>query len=50
PAQAAFTVNRALLVARELHLHRQTPPSPWRTTLLAALTHDQQHLRSRLHP
>ncbi|PSJ30485.1 aminoglycoside phosphotransferase [Streptosporangium nondiastaticum] len=38
--QAAFTVNRAMLLTRELRTHQELPTAPWQQARLAALTRD----------
>ncbi|MDK1474543.1 phosphotransferase [Streptomyces sp. 549] len=48
PVQAAFTLNRAVLLARELHSHLQLPSSTWRDERVMALRRDFDHLREQL--
>ncbi|MGK5543194.1 phosphotransferase family protein [Streptomyces sp. URMC 127] len=48
--QAAFTVNRAMLLTRELRTHQDLPTSPWQQTRLAALTRDWDALRTEWRP
>ncbi|MFF7727111.1 hypothetical protein [Streptomyces sp. NPDC008001] len=44
--QAAFTVNRAMLLTRELRTHRELPPAPFQQARLATLTRDWAALRA----
>lgn len=39
---AAFTLNRAMLLVRELRTHRAVPPSAWRDERVAAIDRDWQ--------
>ncbi|WP_424887122.1 aminoglycoside phosphotransferase family protein [Streptomyces sp. XH2] len=50
--QAAFSVNRAMLLTRELRSHQELPAAPWQQARLAALTRDWDALRAdwRLDP
>lgn len=49
PARAAFTLNRALLLVRELRNHRAVPPSTWRDERVEAIDRDWQDIRVLLH-
>ncbi|WP_051451951.1 aminoglycoside phosphotransferase family protein [Actinospica robiniae] len=46
--RAAFTVNRAMLLARELRTHRELPEAPWQKDRLRALAEDWDLLRADL--
>ncbi len=48
--QAAFTVNRAMLLTRELRTHRELPPAPRQQSRLATLTRDWDALRTHWRP
>lgn len=48
-ARAAFTLNRAVLLVRELRNHRAVPPSAWRDERVAAIDRDWQDIRELLH-
>jgi hypothetical protein len=47
-ARAAFTLNRAMLLVRELRNHRAVPPSAWRDERVAAIDRDWQDIRELL--
>lgn len=44
--RAAFVVNQAMVLIRELRIHRETDPSPWRDQRLATLTRGWAAFRS----
>ncbi|WP_405466917.1 phosphotransferase [Streptomyces jietaisiensis] len=46
--RAAFAMNRAMLLVRELRNHRALPPSPWRDERVAAIGRDWQAVRELL--
>lgn len=46
--RAAFTVNRAMLLTRELRTHRELPEAPWQRDRLQALAEDWDLLRADL--
>ncbi|MFC0862425.1 phosphotransferase family protein [Sphaerimonospora cavernae] len=51
PTRAAFTINQAMVLTRELRIHREADPGPWRDQRLAALTCDWAAFRTDiLHP
>jgi hypothetical protein len=46
--RAAFAVNQAMLLTRELRTHRELPEAPWQRARLRALTDDWNVLRANL--
>ncbi|MFG2662104.1 aminoglycoside phosphotransferase family protein [Streptomyces sp. NPDC048425] len=48
-ARAAFTLNRAVLLVRELRNHRAVTPSTWRDERVEAIDRDWQDIRELLH-
>nr|WP_311765328.1 phosphotransferase [Streptomyces zingiberis] len=46
--RAAFTLNRAMLLVRELRSHRVVPPSAWRDERAAAIDRDWREIRDLL--
>jgi hypothetical protein len=40
PTRAAFAINQAMALIREIRSHREVPASPWREMRLTALTED----------
>lgn len=48
-ARAAFTLNRAVLLVRELRNHRALPASVWRDERVEAIDRDWQDIRELLH-
>lgn len=44
--RAAFTLNRAMLLVRELRNHRAIPPSTWRDQRMAAIERDWHDVRA----
>jgi len=48
PTRAAFMINLAMVLTRELRIHREADPGPWRDERLAALTRDWATFRADL--
>jgi len=48
PIRAAFALNRAVVLLRELRSHLRVPPSAWRDQRLAVIRRDWQNVRDRL--
>jgi len=46
--RAAFTVNVAMVLTREIRVHREADPGPWRDQRLTALSRDWSELRANV--